>query len=398
MSALDRALIKAYRAELHEFAPRHPEPTPLRLVASDDPNSEGARLSIHSAEPLLAGPHFRSRRKRETESTSPPAVVPRSETLATDAANAVMFRVDVGIEGMPAPPMLLGPAPVHASANQAAAVQQPPRTISHAPAPAEPPLRVRVMAPAAAHTTTEPAEVHLTSRPLSSFSSDAASPDESQPQLVVDRFAWPDVCEDLRNDLRPVFDQFLNVFLSAPTQRKAVAMVGIDFGAGCTTTTLCLAQHLAARGLRPAIVDADFARPGVADQLSVKVSHGWNTAISGAMPLGDVLIESLEDRIVLAPLEDSLVERPTIENNLRSTLFWRMLREPHDVMIVDAGTVDDESSQAALRSLCDAAGLDGVYAVCDARSTSPQQLVVFARRLKSQGINLLGIIENFVSN
>jgi Mrp family chromosome partitioning ATPase len=244
----------------------------------------------------------------------------------------------------------------------------------------------------------KPAEVHLTSRPLSSFSSEAVSTDEARPQLVVDRFAWPDVCEDLRNNLSPIFDQFLSDFLSEPTQRKAVAMVGVDFGAGCTTTTLCLAQHLAARGLRPAIVDADFARPSLADQLSVKVSHGWNTAISGAMPLGDVLIESLEDRIVLAPLEDSLVERPTLANNLRSTLFWRMLREPHDVMIVDAGTVDDENFQNALRSLCESAALDGVYAVCDARSTSPQQLVVFARRLKSQGVNLLGIIENFVSN
>jgi Mrp family chromosome partitioning ATPase len=359
MTALDRALIKAYRAERSGPARAPVEPAPARLFdPATHPSSGGATMSFHSAEPMLAGPHRRPPQLQAVASMPAPAPGASIRTLHDDATDAILFRVDRGIADVPAPKGI--------------------------------PLSFLVSEPPAS-------AVPLTSRPLSSYSSEGLSTDEARPQLVVDRFAWPEVCDDLRMRAGAAFAEFLKTsVLEAPKVCRAVALVGTDFGVGCTTTALCLAQHLAARGMRPAIVDANFARPELADQLSVKVNHGWDAALIGTMPLGEVLIESLEDHMVLAPLRAPTPAEPLVASSLRASLIWQMLREAHDVLLVDAGTVDDEASLAAIKSLCEAMPLDGLYAVYDIRSTTTQGLINFSRHLKVAGVKLLGMIENFV--
>ena len=253
----------------------------------------------------------------------------------------------------------------------------------------------------AGHLTIDPpAEaVHLTSRPLTTFAADAQPADDGRPQWVVDRFAWPEVCGAMRNQTRGAIADFVQALLTDSSKaHQAVALVGTELGAGCTAITLCLARQLASQGLRAAIVDADLARPGMADQLSVKVSHGWDAAMTGILPLGEVLIESLAEPIVLAPLREPISAEKLMRCNQRASVAWRMLREPNDVILLDAGTFDENVSLAPLKALCEVVPLDGVYAVCDTRATSPQELVHFARCLNLAGVKLLGVIENFASS
>ncbi len=238
----------------------------------------------------------------------------------------------------------------------------------------------------------------LTSRPPATFAADAQPVDDGRPQWVVDRFAWPEVCDAMRNQTRGAIANFLQALLRDSSKaHQAVALMGTELGAGCTAITLCLARQLASQGFRAAIVDADLAHPGMAEQLSVKVSHGWDAAMIGNLALGEVLIESREEPIVLAPLREPISAEKLLSSNQRASVAWQMLRKPNDVILLDAGTFDENASLIPLKALCEVVPLDGVYAVCDTRATSPKELVHFARCLNLAGVKLLGVIENFAS-
>ena len=440
MTALDRALIKAYRADLRGPAA---DAVAARVSRIDHgmASAPDARLTIHPAEPLLAGPHFRILSQATDATGAEPAFSHREAEF--DHADDIVFRLDVGISGMPTSPRqtrvqqqtlpalatpevaLLAshePLPHHASASSLTSVaeaapelpddhqrvrivREPPPVVPLAPieqnlsADKSPAVNTSVEDPPVEPVSPEATSieaVHLTSRPLSSYASEEPSADEARPQFVVDRFSWPEACGNLRHQARESIERFADELTTAGTKVcRAIAFVSTESGVGCTTTTLCLARQLALAGLRPALVDANFSRPRLADELSVKAAHGWDAAMAGEVPLGEVLIESLEDQIVLAPLVETSSAAPLLSASLRTSLIWRMLREPHDILLFDAGNLEDPSSLENLRCLCETAPLDGVYAVCDARSTTPHDVVAWTHRLKDSGIKLLGLIENF---
>ena len=347
-------------------------------------------LAVHTTEPVLAGPHFRIPKSTNDDSAESESHTHQS-SLSISGNTTTIFRVDVGMTSPPPATRITYGATETADVEEAlpesatvrmpvpASLAEPPRSIIEEP--------------------TTPAAVHLTSRPLSSFSESNIPVDEARPQLVVDRFNWPDVCDDIQALPSRVFEPILASFVaSAAKGLKTFAVVGTDIGCGCTTTTLCLARLLSAHGIRTAVVDANFVRPSLAEQLSVKVTDGWDRAMTGTLPLGEVLIESLEDRIVLAPLDQPISAAPSAANNLRTSLVSRMLRDANDMVLIDAGAIDDDGAADTLASLALAMPINGVYAVCDMRAAPTQELVAFARRFKTRKIDLLGTIENFIAN
>ncbi|MEM7588823.1 MAG: signal recognition particle receptor subunit alpha [Myxococcota bacterium] len=77
-----------------------------------------------------------------------------------------------------------------------------------------------------------------------------------------------------------------NVKLSLPPQLASIMMVGLQ-GAGKTTSTVKLAQHLQQQGRRPLLVAADTSRPAAVEQLQIlaqKVQLSVHTA-AGQTPL-----------------------------------------------------------------------------------------------------------------
>ena len=49
-------------------------------------------------------------------------------------------------------------------------------------------------------------------------------------------------------------------------------------------------------------------------------------------------------------------------------------------------------------ALYESAGLDGVFLICDRRTTTPQDVVSLMHELRVSGINVLGTIENFCAS
>jgi Mrp family chromosome partitioning ATPase len=220
--------------------------------------------------------------------------------------------------------------------------------------------------------------------------------DETEPQWIVDEFVWPNMAQQLSLQAADQMDRWLKGLTSVSSlAAKSVAVVGADSGVGTSTTLLSLALRAIAAGLRPAIVDAHSANPSLAQQLSVAVESGWEAVVAGQIPLGRALIESVNDRAVLLPLSAAVPWKALNKTNLRSSLPWQILSTKYDVSLFDAGSVEREQEAVNLRALCDVANLVGAYVVCDARCTTPDELITFSRRLKQAGVRVLGTIENF---
>jgi hypothetical protein len=68
----------------------------------------------------------------------------------------------------------------------------------------------------------------------------------------------------------------------------------------------------------------------------------------------------------------------------------------HEAVLVDCGAIDNDRTAENLSRLTQAMPVDGVYVVYDKRTTTPQELVNGTRQLRERGLNLLGMIENFI--
>ena len=88
--------------------------------------------------------------------------------------------------------------------------------------------------------------------------------------------------------------------------RQVVAMSGCRRGDGCTTVLLCVARSLAERGHRVAMIDADVDHPLLARRLGLLPESGWEETFSSRLPVEEVIIESVQDRLGVLPLCGSL--------------------------------------------------------------------------------------------
>ena len=148
---------------------------------------------------------------------------------------------------------------------------------------------------------------------------------------------------------------------------------------------LCAARRLAARGLKVVMVDADFDHPKLARRLGLLPEAGWEEVLAGGLPLAEVLIESLEDRVALLPLPGPLSTESGLPDPAASL---DLLRRHYDLVLVDLGEV---GAEAAARNW-----IDAVVLVHDVRSTPRAELVRATRRLQAAGQVELGVAENFV--
>ncbi|NUQ64435.1 MAG: hypothetical protein HUU20_18370 [Pirellulales bacterium] len=217
-----------------------------------------------------------------------------------------------------------------------------------------------------------------------------------QPLLQVDGFAWPDSCRRLSAVAETQLDA-LAEGLIAPTAlgRKVFAACGCRRGSGCTTLLLCAAQRLARRGLRAILVDADFEQPQLARRLGLLPDSGWEDVLDGQLPLGEVVIESVDDHLAILPLcgkhagaDGSLAHDPAAEIDV--------LREHYDLVLVDLGRFAPADGPAA-QALCGAGRwIDAAVIVRDVRNANPPELDRLCDRLRRAGIAEAGLADNFV--
>jgi Mrp family chromosome partitioning ATPase len=214
-----------------------------------------------------------------------------------------------------------------------------------------------------------------------------------QPALEVDRFIWPAECLALHETAGGAIQSFAaRLSMAARGGKRRVALVGAAPGAGTTTTCLSLARLAQSKQGWWGLLDADFAGAGMAGQLGIGQVSGWQAVLAGRQRLADISIASLDDRLILVPLSSEAMEAQELTAHYRLPGMVSTLSDAVELLLVDAGTVSDVDTLAAL---VQAARIDSVYLVYDERSMSPREMAACAGRLRAAEIAIDGTIANF---
>jgi len=222
--------------------------------------------------------------------------------------------------------------------------------------------------------------------------------DGFRPLLQVDEFAWSKKATRLRLAAGIQMDRLADGLANGiAAGQKVVAIGGCGRRQGCTTLLLSTAKRLADRGLKVAMVDADVDHPALAGQLGLLPEGGLEEVLAGRLPLEEVVIESLADRVSVLPLAAPC---PGAADSAQAPRLLAAamgaLGEHYDLVLVDVG---DIGGQAGLEGQGDHPGpgwLDAIVLVQDVRSTARTELLGAVRRVAASGLALLGVVENFV--
>ncbi|HEX6961640.1 MAG TPA: hypothetical protein VF175_07215 [Lacipirellula sp.] len=233
-------------------------------------------------------------------------------------------------------------------------------------------------------------------RPLSAFAMQGPAVEARfKPALEVDAFRWPAVCERLLHGCRDRLQPALLSLLAADEAgRSLIGIASPARGAGCTTLVMCLARLLVEAGKTVAIVDGNFAAPGLARGLGLAVQSGWEDVLSGRLPLAEGVVHSLADQITLLPLATGGAAAAERLDSIHASVTAGVLRYHYDVVLFDLGAVEDPAQGAAARRLVQQCRLDGIVLAAShdhALAVHPQRLMQAAPELASI---CLGVVEN----
>jgi Mrp family chromosome partitioning ATPase len=381
MSSIDRAFIKAYSDEPSLSVAHSPTANTTEAMEGASAKAITAAQTTTSQSPRRAA----SRTKRTTSAaairgaaqTSPSTPPQQAPSMAASslappppASVGVAAKMVVGRQALKQLAETAAvPAP-HAAfvQNRRAATSQveslptpnASATMQRAPLAAAASRQVNDNPRAAPRATAPAIESRHGQLRLDAAASAAAEPPVAA--LEVDCLAWPPACEALINAASADFDAIATQLShQAENCPLAIAVLSIDEGHGGTTVAMCLARVLAQRGTRVCLVDGDYRQPGLAERLGLNLECGLESVLSGEAVLGEVLVESLDDHLLLLPLTRPLAADVVERSKLRQTAAFGELRDQYDVVLVDAGSL---GAAPALRfSMLGAGVVDSVILV-----------------------------------
>ena len=427
MSALDQAFIKAYTHQgvapqaaplssakpvclaeaLGEYCPEPAAKTPADPPASiaveavarllgAPPLAAGATTPAKSGgkSPNGANSHAKSQRKAAGNAV---AAAP-SGSVSLPAGDCPRL---AGAQGAPLPEVLgLPEIGVHLRMPS----MEPPSALvrsesSAAVKPASPTRDLPAPAPRVPESASSPSLVPPAVHEGPVFrQDDGKAPAPLRPLLEVDRFHWPQGSARLSDAAGSQLEELAEaIAMECRRGRKVVAMSSCRRGDGCTTLTLAIAPRLVKKGLRVVLVDADFHNPLLARRLGLAPETGWEEVLAGRLPLTEVMIESVEDRLVLLPLREPVPGR-TYELGAQPdpAVSLAALKEHYDLILLDLGRFGRTPRTATTLPLPDATWIDAAVLIHNVRSTPQQDLTRTRRKIRDAGIVEAGIAENFV--
>ena len=235
--------------------------------------------------------------------------------------------------------------------------------------------------------------------PLSSFAPQTRVDDACRALLEIDRAVWPAACGDLLQRASRDWDRFGEQLIERMGQgQKCIALVSLARGEGRTTVALALAKHVASRGLRPVIVDADLENPTLARTCGVSAHTGWGDLVSSELPLGEALITAVEDGVTLMPWRGPAAAVSKLAQSLRIGSIFGTLREHYDLVLLDTMPLVGPTAIADFAGFAAAIHLDSLYLIQDLRTTTREGLLAAYSKLSHSGLPLAGVIENFASS
>ena len=220
--------------------------------------------------------------------------------------------------------------------------------------------------------------------------------------VEVERLRWPAVCDELVEEASRAWNAFADELTARVGHgQRTIALSSCQRGEGRTTLVLALARHLATRGLRPLVVDADFENPRVAESLGVEAYTGWGQVLENELPLGEALIAAIDERVTLMPwrqgsVADENAGAVPVLPELGET--FATLAGRYDLVVLDTSALTSSAAMASLAAFGGQIGLDALYLVHDVRNTTSEQLSATCFALGRAGVGVAGIIENFVSS
>jgi Mrp family chromosome partitioning ATPase len=212
-----------------------------------------------------------------------------------------------------------------------------------------------------------------------------------RPELEVDNFCWPLLCERLisarRHDVRRVADK---IEQQASANANVIAVASAQAREGCTTLLLCLARLLAEGARTICLVDANMARPELASQLGLCPEFGWEQMVRENRSPAEALIESKADRITVLPLLGS--NSGDCLEHLKKHGAISALRSTFDLVLIDAGAIVSANSMTteseAVLKLADACLL------VKKEASGSRWTEHACRKLEEWKIQLIGLVEN----
>ncbi|MGE3408360.1 MAG: AAA family ATPase [Pirellulales bacterium] len=424
MNQLDRAFIKVDRKQRQAAArnkyaapePVRPAPVPSPLIG-DLLSSVSIAVSSLANQPRVEppAPHILSSLTRaalQAESTAdstpkaamPDVVAPAPTIAPVETPTAVgepiaVLRFDVAS---------LQPSGPHISSFTTAATAPLSKAKETAlPAAEAPPQLVEPLKPHAPAITPQPAPVVVAPPPpasipaplneqpvLSSVQAKEEVFSRLRPLFEVDRLPWPQICQSLgraaEGELSLAADE---VLARSRRGEKMILVTSQRRGEGRTTMTLCLARQLAARNLRVALVDADFAKGQLVRQLKLLPQAGWEQVLRGEIALDEALVESMEDRLVVLPLQGPVTDWQLLTGTAHLTRSLEQMRDEYDIVLVDAAPLEDDSQ--GLARLIGATRFQSAIVVQDVRAeTSAANEELFSQL---RAIPRVEVAKNFVA-
>jgi Mrp family chromosome partitioning ATPase len=243
---------------------------------------------------------------------------------------------------------------------------------------------------------TGPASAVSERRPLSAFANPGPIVEAHfKPALEVDGFRWPVTCTDLIAKYPEHLQPALYTLLAADEAgRSLIGIAGPAAGVGCTTVLACLARLLAEHGKSVALVDGNFASPGLATQLGLSVDTGWEDVLAGTVPLAESVVYSLGDRIALLPLVAGGALAAEKLEAIHASVTAGVLRYHYDMVLFDLGAIGEGVQGSTARRIARQCRLDGVVLTSGISAPStvhPQRLMQTAPELAAI---CLGVVEN----
>jgi Mrp family chromosome partitioning ATPase len=219
-----------------------------------------------------------------------------------------------------------------------------------------------------------------------------------RPAFQTDSFAWPEVCRLLGSTALEAVDRVADALRSGISEgRKMIGLASNRRGEGCTTLLLCVARRLSQRGLSVVMVDADLAQPDLAARLDLVPEADWQDVAAGRLPLTEVLIESVEDRLVLLPLNRPAADRGRPAGfRLGDLAGLPALRKHYDLVLADLGPLGDAARTDELAAAAAVGAIDALVLVHNVGLTPREELSRLSDRLASAGAVQVGIAQNFV--
>jgi Mrp family chromosome partitioning ATPase len=206
---------------------------------------------------------------------------------------------------------------------------------------------------------------------------------------------WPILCDTLLAKtgagFRALAEQLLQ---TARSHRRAIALLSAQREAGCTSILLTLAHVLAETPTRVLLIDADFARPALAQRLGLQPECGLWDVLRESAALETALLPLIRDKLMLLPLAC-----PVDHADVRKAAgdaFTRLmdrLRDSYDLILIDAG----EWMETPAPLVWNHRVVNAAICISREGALTERELDREASACRDGGIEFLGVVETFAA-